>query len=122
VSREHMLVTTVETKVQMHLPSEPQTLALRALVELMPQADVNEVSVRRLEGVEALRACMRNTNATGIAGADGRGKAFFDWVTTLAHTVPIYQLTRPLDGWSLETVLEHIQALASEYSRNEAEQ
>ncbi len=121
VSREHMLVTAIETKVQLHLHSESQTLPLCALVELMPEADATEVSVRRLDGVDALRACMRNTNATGIAGADGRGKAFFEWVTTLANTIPIYQLTRPLDGWSLETVLEHIEALASEYSGNEAE-
>jgi len=120
VSREHMLVTAIETKVQLHLPSEAQILPLRAMVELMPEADAREVKVRRLNGVDALRACMRNTNATGIAGADGRGKAFFEWVTTLANTIPIYQLTRPLEGWSLEAVLNAVEELAIDYRINES--
>ena len=116
VSREHTLVTPVETKVQLNLPSHTHSVPLRCLVELQPDPLVDTVTVTRLSGVEALRACMRNTNSTGIAGVDGRGKAFFEWVTTLSHTVPIYQLTRPEDGWSLDAVLDSLQQLVEDHT------
>jgi hypothetical protein len=119
VSRENTLVTSVETKVQLNLPSHTHSLPLRFLVELQSDPLVDTVTVIRLSGVEALRACMRNTNSSGISGADGRGKAFFEWVTTLSQTVPIYQLTRPQDGWSLEAVLDSLQQLMEEHTQPE---
>jgi hypothetical protein len=116
VSRENTLVTSIETKVQLNLPSHTHSLPLRFLVELQPDPLVDTVVVTRLSGVEALRSCMRNTNSTGIAGADGRGKAFFEWVTTLSQTVPIYQLTRPEEGWSLDAVLDSLQQLVEDHT------
>jgi hypothetical protein len=117
VSRENTLVTSIETKVQLNLPSHTHSLPLRFLVELQPDPMVDSVTVTRLSGVEALRACMRNTNSTGISGADGRGKAFFEWVTTLSQAVPIYQLTRPEEGWSLDAVLDSLQQLVDEHTQ-----
>jgi hypothetical protein len=119
VSRENTLVTSVETKVQLNLPSQTHSLPLRFLVELQPDPLVDTVTVTRLSGVPALQACMRNTNSTGISGADGRGKAFFEWVTTLSRTVPIYQLTRPDEGWSLDLVLDTLQQLMEEHTQPE---
>ncbi|MFZ4510395.1 MAG: hypothetical protein ACOYNJ_05490 [Candidatus Nanopelagicales bacterium] len=116
VSREHTLVTPTETKVQLNLPSHPHSLPLRFLVELQPDPLVDSITVTRLSGVQSLRACMRNTNSTGIAGVDGRGKAFFEWVTTLSQAVPIYQLTRPEDGWSLDEVLDSLQQLVADHT------
>lgn len=117
VSRENTLVTSVETKVQLTLPSHTSSLPLRFLVELQPDPLVDSVTLTRLSGVAALQACMRNTNSAGIAGADGRGKAFFEWVTTLSQTVPIYQLTRPKEGWSLDAVLDSLQPLVEDHTQ-----
>lgn len=116
VSREKSFVTPAETKVQLNLPSHTHSLPLRFLVELQPNPLVDSVTVTRLSGVEALRACMRNTNSTGISGADGRGKVFFEWVTTLSQTVPIYQLTRPEEGWCLDAVLDSLQQLVEDHT------
>jgi hypothetical protein len=116
VSREHVLVTPVESKVQLNLPSHTQGLPLRFLVELLPDPQVDSVTVTRISGVQALQACMRHTNSTGIAAADGRGIAFFEWVTTLSRTVPIYQLTRPAVGWSLDAVLDSLQDLIQDHA------
>ena len=119
VSRDHTLVTSLESKVQLNLPSHTHSLPLRFLVELQPDPLVDTVKVTRLSGVQALQACMRNTNSTGIAGADGRGKAFFEWVTTLSQAVPIYQLTRPEEGWSLDSVLDTLQQLVEDHTQPE---
>jgi len=111
VDRTSLIQTALETKVQVRLPNLTDRLPLRFLVELVAEPGIDAVTLQRLRGVEALRACQRNTNASGMASADGRHVAFFAWLTSLANSVPIYRLTRPESDWTLEAVLDRLEEL-----------
>ena len=121
VPHENLVVTPVETKVQLRVPSHAASTPLRCLIELKPDAQAEGVTIRKLSGVEALRACMGNTNATGLSSADGRGVDFFTWLTNLVNAVPIYQLTRPEAHWSLDSVLDEIEAVAKLHTQTPQE-
>lgn len=112
VARDRVVVTTLETKVQVSVPHFLASAPLRCLIELAPDPNASVVTLRRLRGTESLRACLRTTNAGGIAAADGRGGDFFTWLTKLTATVPVYRLTRPTSGWSLDAVLDAIEELS----------
>ena len=74
VSRARVLTTAAETKVQFTTPTRSEATPLRLLVELMPDPRTESVAISRLHGADALRACIRSTNASGIAAADGRAE------------------------------------------------
>lgn len=114
VTRDRLVNTPLETKVQVRMPSHAKPVPLLCLVELRPDPDIESVTLRRLHGAAALRAGLRNTNSSGIATADGRGVDFFAWVTSLVDAVPVYQLSRPEGRWSLDSVLDELDELIRE--------
>ncbi len=71
-----------------------------------------------LSGLEKLSGIKATTDRFG-QDTGGRAEAFFRWATRIAAEIPMITLLRPVEGWSLDPVLDSIEEVAAEWSPTE---
>jgi hypothetical protein len=90
---------------------------LRAVYLLTRIDDGDGTAIRRLEGVEAIKALMENTYRGGFIPFVGDSRSHFEKCVRISQHVPIFCLVRPWDSARIgETILkveEHLGAMAS---------
>ena len=89
---------------------------MRALYLLARNECESSVTIRKLTGVEALKALMENTYRGGFIQTVGDPRNHFEACLKLSRKVPIFALARPWDAAFIgETILrveEHLQTMA----------
>lgn len=87
-------------------PESPQRLD--RIVVLMPDVDVAEVSISEVRGTQRVLALHQHARRDGIAPLVLGEQRYFEQLTELAKSVPVWVLRRPAAGWSMEQVLAEI--------------
>jgi hypothetical protein len=99
------VVPTIASQARARLP-------LRAIYTLA--ADVEQIRIRRLKGVEAVRALTANTYRPGFMPLVGSPRSHFALSVAIAGHVPIYELARPWGGDRLDACADRIEAHLAE--------
>lgn len=82
---------------------------LRAIVRLEP-ADVEEVEIRSLKGLEKLNALIEFTFNQSFLDGLGRRAAHFKQITTVGNAVDLYAVRRPRAGYRLRELADRLEA------------
>lgn len=102
------------TKAAFRAESPPeQPHRIDRIVVLDPGADVSDVSIEPLQGGARVAALLPHAERRGLAPLILGPQRYFDLVTQLAAAVPVSVLRRPREGWSLDEVVDVIEASSS---------
>jgi hypothetical protein len=82
-------------------------------IQLHVRSDAEAVTVEPLVGAMKLQVIKNTVDEFGQSSFGGRDVEFFTWASGVADRVPMYRITRPRSGWSLEQVLDEIEAVLS---------
>lgn len=88
--------------------SAAAAVPLRAIVVLCRGEGI---AVRRLAGAEAGWALVQNVYRGAVFRAIWEAE-IFAWAGTVAARVPVYQLTRPRHGWTVDEVADAVERIA----------
>lgn len=89
-------------------PVEPRRID--RIVVLTRPAAVTDVTLTELRGVDRIEILRQHVARLGLAPAILGQPGFFALVAKLADAAPVQLLRRPPDGWSLDAVLDAIEA------------
>ena len=81
------------------------------IVVLAPSADTEGVSVIEQRGADRVSALVAHTRRDGIAPLVLGHDRYFALLAKLAGAVPVHVVSRPTEGWTLDVVLDEIEAL-----------
>lgn len=100
------------TKVGFRAEDPPETPhRIDRIVVLAPSVDATEVTVTEQRGADRLSALVAHTRRDGIAPLVLGQDRYFALLAQLAGAVPVHVVSRPKEQWTLERVLEEIEAL-----------
>jgi hypothetical protein len=66
-----------------------------------------------VRGAQRVGVLAEHTDRDGIAPMILGQQKYFEQLARLANSVPVYLVSRPGDGWSLDDVVDEIEALGS---------
>ncbi len=89
-------------------PTAPQPID--RIVVLTPGADEEAVTTHSITGAARAAVLHLHANRQGIAPAVMGRARYFDLLTRLSASVPVVEIRRPRDDWSLDQVVEAIEA------------
>lgn len=81
---------------------------MQLLIQLRPDPTIDQVQVDPIDGVARLMAIKANIDRLGQASGSGRDAPFFRWASAVADRVPMVQIRRPTDRWSMPEVVAAI--------------
>jgi len=79
-------------------------------IVVLTSTDEQAVTVRQVSGAERMAALLAHTTRDGIAPIVLGQERYFAQVAQLADIVPITLVERPRDTWTLDAVLDAIEA------------
>ncbi len=100
-------------KVRTIAGGRQDAVELSLLIELTVDEGADEVSAATLSGAERLAVVISHSDVAQLASADGRQQSFFRWAADVADRVPIVRVTRPSRVWTLDQVLDAVEAASS---------
>ena len=81
------------------------------IVVLAPSVEAAEVTITEQRGADRLSALVAHTRRDGIAPLVLGQDRYFALLTRLAGAVPVHVVSRPAEQWTLEVLLDEIEAL-----------
>lgn len=102
-------------KLSLPVPSG-RPLPVAAIVRLGTGAE-HEIVTDRLEGAQAHWLVSMNTYRTELLGRLWEPE-LFAWAGALAAKLPVYAVTRPADGWTVDGVADAVEQIARAHSSN----
>lgn len=102
------------TRIKATVPGQFEPMPLAALFELVADTDDREVCVRKLDGVERLASVVAHSDLSSLSSVAKRARSYFAWVTAVANAVPVYRITRPTDGWTVDEILDLVVKLSDD--------
>lgn len=93
-------------------PEEPHRID--HIVVLAPDDGQNEVTVREHRGFSRVTTLTGHTRRDGIAPLVLGQNRYFSLLTRLADSAPVWEIKRPKGVWTLDEVLDRIEAITGE--------
>ena len=95
------------------LPARPAASGRVAAVAVLAPGESEDVGARRLTGGRALANVFRHAFRVDVARLLWPAEAFA-WAAAVTARLPIYAVTRPHEGWTVDAVADAVEAIAAE--------
>lgn len=94
-------------------PEDPPVVPRRIdhIIVLQPRLDAESVRFEELRGTGRLSALLAHARRDGIAPLVIGQQRYFDLLAKLANSAPVQAVRRPREGWTLDEVLDGIEAV-----------
>lgn len=104
----------IDQKVKYLIPTKNQfksePVRLQGIIELVCSDEVDDIKVEELKGSQKLMTLYRNIYRIEMKIISGVNPNFFKQCVELSKGIPVYRITRPREGWSVDDQIEWIES------------
>lgn len=104
----------IDQKVKYLIPAKDQfksePVRLQGVVELVCSDETEDIQVEELKGSQKLMTLYKNIYRIEMKIISGVNPNFFKQCVELSKGIPVYRITRPREGWSVDNQIEWIES------------